>query len=376
MVPGLIYLRQRDGSLVNMTEEPYDTEAVLQQLLADHPSILAGEQVSALSPRRWLLVGREAPVPSAEGGGNRWAIDHLFLDQDGIPTVVEVKRSVDTRIRREVVGQMLDYAANAVVYWPADHIRRQFQIRCASNGLESGERILEALGRDDEEVFWQSVETNLLAGNIRMIFVADEIPPELRRVIEFLNDQMSPAEVLALEVRQYVGQGLQVLVPRVIGQTERASPTRHRSWVAVTQSNLNEIVDRAWAGEDATLARAIVMWANDRNVAVQWRNGKYAGLGFRAISGRTGMLLFSYKTVDQLTVEMLGTFTSTLQPFDSESSRIALIDRLNAIPGVRIGRDQTRGFPGFNRTLLHDPSVRQSFLDVFDGVLDELRQHE
>ena len=32
-----------------------------------------------------------------------------------MPTLVEVKRSSDTRIRREVVGQMLHYAANAVV---------------------------------------------------------------------------------------------------------------------------------------------------------------------------------------------------------------------------------------------------------------------
>jgi hypothetical protein len=38
------------------------------------------------------------------------------LDQDAIPAIVEVKRSTDTRIRREVVGQMLDYAANSVVY--------------------------------------------------------------------------------------------------------------------------------------------------------------------------------------------------------------------------------------------------------------------
>jgi hypothetical protein len=32
-----------------------------------------------------------------------------------VPTLLEVKRSSDTRIRREVVGQMLDYAANGVV---------------------------------------------------------------------------------------------------------------------------------------------------------------------------------------------------------------------------------------------------------------------
>jgi hypothetical protein len=33
---------------------------------------------------------------------------------------VEVKCNIDTRIRPEVVGQMLDYVANAVVYWPVE----------------------------------------------------------------------------------------------------------------------------------------------------------------------------------------------------------------------------------------------------------------
>jgi hypothetical protein len=40
----------------------------------------------------------------------------LIIDQHAIPTLVEVKRSTDTRIRREVVSQMLDYAANADNY--------------------------------------------------------------------------------------------------------------------------------------------------------------------------------------------------------------------------------------------------------------------
>ena len=59
-----------------------------------------------------------------------------------------------------------------------------------------------------------------------MVFVADEIPPELRRVVEFLNEQMDPAEVLAVEVKQYVGQGMKTLVPRVIGQTAAAQQRR------------------------------------------------------------------------------------------------------------------------------------------------------
>jgi hypothetical protein len=43
-----------------------------------------------------------------------------------VPTLVEVKRRADTRIRREVVGQMLDYAANGVVYWPLEQLRELF----------------------------------------------------------------------------------------------------------------------------------------------------------------------------------------------------------------------------------------------------------
>ena len=64
------------------------------------------------------------------------------------------------------------------------------------------------------EAFWGQVRTNLQAGRVRLLFVADRVPPELRRVVEFLNRQMQPAEVLAIELRQYEGQGLKTLVPR------------------------------------------------------------------------------------------------------------------------------------------------------------------
>ena len=52
--------------------------------------------------------------------------------------------------------------------------------------------------------------------------MADEIPTELRHVVEFLNRQMDPAEVLAVEIKQYVGGDLKTLVPRIMGQTVEA----------------------------------------------------------------------------------------------------------------------------------------------------------
>lgn len=175
-------------------------------------------------PRRWLLVKREAGIPDREAGGSRWSLDHLFIDQEAVPTLVEVKRSDDTRIRREVVGQMLDYAANGVVYWPAERLRADFEARCAHQGKDSEEVFRDSLGEDLEpEQFWDEVEQNLRSGRIRLVFVSDLIPPELRRVIEFLNERMSPTEVVGVEIKQYVGRSnLTTLVPRVVGQTEQA----------------------------------------------------------------------------------------------------------------------------------------------------------
>jgi hypothetical protein len=160
-----------------MREQAYDSEDLLQAWLAKYPDLLAGDQLAG-SPRRRLLVKREAGVPDRETGGDRWSLDHLFLDQDAVPTLVEVKRSDDTRIRREVVGQMLDYAANGVVYWPAERLRADFETRCAREGKDAEEVFRESVGDELElEHFWQAVEQNLRSGRIRLVFVSDLIPP-------------------------------------------------------------------------------------------------------------------------------------------------------------------------------------------------------
>lgn len=220
---GGIFLIQGDGELIEMSEQRYDSEGLLQGLLARYPRLLTGDDPGSAGGGTWLLVEREVGVPDSDEAPDRWSIDHLFIDQDAVPTLVEVKRSTDTRIRREVVGQMLDYAANAIVYWPVETIRAKFEARCDREGLDCSEALASSLGPGVEpDAFWEKVKTNLQAGKVRMLFAADVIPPELRRVVEFLNSQMDPAEVLALEVRQFVGKDLKTLVPRLIGQTAEA----------------------------------------------------------------------------------------------------------------------------------------------------------
>jgi hypothetical protein len=214
-----------------MVEQPYEAEAVLQRLLADYPNLLAGDD-DAEPRRRWLLVQRELGIAGEEDGADRWSIDHVFLDQDAVPTLVEVKRSSDTRLRREVVGQLLDYAANASAYWGLQKLRAAFEARHADTA-DAAADLGRLLGEEDHdaEQFWAQVGVNLAAGRFRLIFVADVIPPELRRIIEFLNEQMNRTEVLGLEVRQYVERGgtRLTLVPHLLGETEAAKQAKATS---------------------------------------------------------------------------------------------------------------------------------------------------
>src|SRR3954454_9088408 len=129
-----------------MSERDYASEDLLQELLAKYRNLLAGDQIDSDEPRHWLLVSRD----SEEDGAGWWSVDHLFLDQDAIPTIVEVKRSTDTRIRCEVVGQMLEYAANAVVFWPIDSLISWFEATCASKGEDSSDVISSFLGEAEE----------------------------------------------------------------------------------------------------------------------------------------------------------------------------------------------------------------------------------
>ena len=196
---GSIFVMQPDNSLVKVNRTPYNSEALLQGLLSDYPDLLAGDQMNTVNPRRWLLVSPELSLGTEADGTGGWWIDHLFLDQDAIPTIVEVKRSSDSRIRREVVGQMLDYAAHLEVYWPAERIRAYFEERCRAKGPTRIRKIGELLEEEETDTerhsgrAWERISS---IGKMRLLFVADEMPMHLQRVVEFLNKYMSPVEVL------------------------------------------------------------------------------------------------------------------------------------------------------------------------------------
>ncbi|MEU2774014.1 hypothetical protein ABZ646_14000 [Streptomyces sp. NPDC007162] len=239
----------------------FETEAEFQELLARHPRVLDFGSLADGQPLRLVLVAREMRVPtSAESGAAYW-LDHLFVDADGVPTLVEVKRASDTRIRREVVGQMLDYAANGARYWPGALLQRSFEETCVADGRSLEEAYGELLGDRSPEEFWSMVEERLTAGQMRLLFVADRIPLELRAIVEFLNRQMRQTDVYAVELTQYRGDGdLRVLVPRVHGEVATAakSPSGRRTTQRTTRDAMESEIRARLAPEPRRIATALL----------------------------------------------------------------------------------------------------------------------
>jgi hypothetical protein len=371
-----IYLVKGDDELIRMDEHPYDSEDLLQELLEKYPNILAGDQMDSARPRRWLLVKREAELASEEDGANRWSVDHLFLDQDGIPTIVEVKRSSDTRIRREVVGQMLDYAANGVVYWPIEKIRAMFESHCELAGKNHEQVLTEFLAGDgDAETFWSQVKTNFEAGRIRLLFVADEIPNELRRIVEFLNEQMKSAEVLAIEIKQFTGQGLKTLVPRVIGQTaeaERAKSAGGNRGEQWTEVKFFSELEKNSGASVAQVAKQILEWSKPRFQSFYWGRGAKAG-SFAPFFVQGDLDYPSFAVWTYGTVEIYFQHLKSRPVFSSDNKRLELLRKLNLIPGVSIPESTLSKRPGISLELLKDKKSLGLFFDAFDWLIQEIK---
>jgi len=220
-----VYVISDDGATQPMTRvQCVNEDRELQQLLMRNLDLLPGDQMNPDVPRRWLLIKREMPVPDPSTGGDRWSIDFLLADQSAIPTFVECKRYDDTRARREVVGQMLEYAANGHYYWSKE-ILRSYAETAASNSNETIESALQQLAPDDDlepDEYFARVQENLREGQLRIVFFLERSSMELRSVVDFLNKQMERSEVLLVEAQQFSLNGTSVVVPRLFGFTEEA----------------------------------------------------------------------------------------------------------------------------------------------------------
>lgn len=373
-----IFHLDNNGKLTELKESSYISEDLLQQLLASYPNLISGSQINSLRPRRWLLISREFRVPNDKDVNGRWSLDHLFIDQDGIPTLVEVKRSTDTRIRREVIGQILDYAANAVTYWTIEEIIYRYEEQCKALNTDANLTLQEFLqGENEANSFWELTKINLKAGKIRMLIIADSIPKELQRIIEFLNEQMSPAEILGLEIKQFVGRdNIKTLVPRVIGQTTTADTTKgvkqkDSNW---TEETFFTELENQRGRVEAEAVRQILSWLKPQMARIWYGSGKRGSMV--PIFNHLGVEHYLFAIWTTGNVEIYFQWQKNKPPFSSEEKRLVLLNKLNNIKGVNISTDKISARPNIPLSLLTDKIELQKFIDIYKWFLDEIKNIE
>lgn len=287
-----IYAIQSDGTsepLVEVRCKNEDRE--LQLILEKTPDLLPGEQIRPDDPRRWLVIQREMPVPDPSTGEDRWSIDFLFADQDAMPTFVECKRFEDTRARREVVGQMIEYAANGHYYWTKDILREYAEKTAEQRGTTLEDSLATLQGDDFETVdgFFEQLQDNLREGQIRIVFFLEESPMELRSMVDFLNKQMERSEILLVEAKQFERGGQRYVVPILFGYSEEARSVKRvvtvssdasrpkRKWRKWDQESF--FADVAEKHDSATVEamRKLLDYGESSSFKVSWGKGTQWG---------------------------------------------------------------------------------------------------
>ncbi|MCP9207190.1 hypothetical protein [Streptomyces cucumeris] len=345
----------------------FETEAEFQELLARHPRVLDFGSLADGRPLRLVLVAREMGVSTSVESSPAYWLDHLFVDADGVPTLVEVKRASDTRIRREVVGQMLDYAANGARYWPAALLQRSFEETCVADGRLLEEAYGELLGDRSREEFWTTVEERLATGQMRLLFVADRIPLELRAIVEFLNRQMWQTDVYAVELTQYRGEGdLRVLVPRVHGEVATAAkfPSGRRTTQRTTRDDMDAVIRTRLAPETRRIATSLLDHAAARG-RPEGGTAKYPSMSvYYPVAGRQ-VPLWTLSLYDSPAKEELAfSFGSITHHLDLDATA-AFAESLPAVPELqkKLEVQREKGYKGW-------PSVPLTALAAEPGAVE------
>jgi hypothetical protein len=181
---------------------------------------------------------------------------------------------------------MLDYAANGLAYWSIERIQRAALETARRRGLDLDALLLELLsGAPEEQVsnFWDKVHTNLREQRVRLIFVVDEAPRELRRLVEFLNQKLTDVDVLIVEIKQYQGEGLTALAPRVLGITEATRAQKAATTPRKPNMTLAEYMRDATPAQQQ-VAHYIWRQAEERGFLITWSATAFA---VRALDPRT-----------------------------------------------------------------------------------------
>ena len=191
----------------------FQDEATLHKLIELNPQILP----LAGSPSL-VVLGTEVQL------GVNWA-DLIAIERSGRLVLIEVKLAKNAEARRAVVAQLLAYAAH-IHGVSLDSLERSIlgsHLRKRGYGsLVDAVKADYQQGQFDAAAFNESLCANLEAGAFRLVFVLDQAPDELVRLVGYLEAIAPQLTIDLVTVSLYQIGDQRVLVP------QRVEPERQQ----------------------------------------------------------------------------------------------------------------------------------------------------
>jgi hypothetical protein len=197
----------------------FPDEATLHTLVADAPQVLP----LAGSPRL-VVLGSEVRLGSGSA-------DLVAIEPSGRLAIIEVKLARNAEARRAVVAQILTYAAylrgTARDALERDVLGQHLADRRFGSLFEAVDQTIQD-GSVDAEAFLLAVDKSLEVGAFRLILVLDEVPPELVRLVGYLESMAPELTIDLITVSRYSVDSRTVLVPQRVDperyEAERVAP--------------------------------------------------------------------------------------------------------------------------------------------------------
>jgi hypothetical protein len=351
-----------DGRKVTpLSETEFTGEGKLQDYLEEYPTLIPlADIVEGASDL--ICIGREV----AAGPGS---IDLLCIDRDGLLTVVETKLRRNREARREVIGQIIEYASY-VSQWTADDVYRIANEYFAKSTKvpesyvgKTLETIMQEIvgGEILNEDFRAKIEQNLKDGRIRLIIAVDELIEPLRATVTFLNSH-SNFDVLLLQVTDFQeSEAKKVLVPLLFGYSTKprgGKGTKHWDEVSFLADTKEKCEPKV-----VETTKKLLQFTKDHADGTSWGKGvSYGSFTFR--KSRRGVLA-SVFTINSNGSGYIGFGPMVSTGINGDILR-AFRAKLNEIPGINIPVEAVElgKFPSFSLEALTKADNLRNFQDA------------
>lgn len=233
------------------------SEAQIQELVHKHPGSLPIEEVdpSFKSP---IAICRELMTPAGP-------IDNFMVTPSGLPILVECKLWRNPQGRREVVGQIIDYAKE-LSRWTSSDLQREVSRRLGKPGNAMLDLVRAVDPTVDEIAFNDALSLNLRRGRFMLLIVGDGIREGVEAIAEYLQRHAGlhfSMGLVEMPIFQLPDGGL-LVTPRVLARTTSivrtviAVPDGHR--VVDLEDSNSENGEELDPEREATNAERLQFW--------------------------------------------------------------------------------------------------------------------